>query len=75
MNQCELCGADGARARQYTSIVDGSSITAHYCDSCQAEIDEHNAEYQSKPTVNWKQFFSVEDETSTLNTFYSGVEA
>jgi ribosome-binding protein aMBF1 (putative translation factor) len=75
-NQCELCGADGAKPQTFTSIVDGSAIVAHYCDSCKAEIDEHNAEYQPKPArVNWRQFFGVEDETASLNTFYSGVEA
>ena len=76
MNQCELCGADGARAYQYTSIVDGSAITAHYCESCQAEILEANELYQPKPArINWREFFGVQDETSTLNTFYSGVDA
>jgi len=47
----------------------------HYCPDYQAEIDEANAAYQPKPArINWKQFFE-EDSSSTLNTFYSGVEA
>ncbi len=76
MNQCELCGADGARAYQYTSIVDGARITAHYCENCQDEIEQANALYQPNPSrINWREFFGVEDETATLNTFYSGVEA
>lgn len=74
-HDCDLCGHSGARPYDFTSIIDGSPIVAYHCASCQSEIDEANEHEPQPASINWREFFGVEDETSTLNTFYSGVEA
>ena len=62
-HQCELCGADTA--------VENLSIDG-YCDLCVSEIEQANADFKSRPAVNWKRFFAEESSSAALDSFYSG---